>query len=155
MLRLLFCTAAIIPIAILPWATEEADAIEADVVDASYAELVRDPSIAALSQCESGELPIFFHDELVTTHSAEFIHEGLEATQDCGAVTVEIVPVLPVHAETEDLAESLQRTAELREIVRLSGMEAVVSPEPQRPEGSSLYLNGRAAILRIEPDTPG
>lgn len=151
MLRLLFCTVAIAPIAILPWVTQEADAIEADAVDSSYAELVRDPSIDALSQCEEGRLPIFFHDELVTMHSAEFIHEGLAAVESCGDITVEIIPVLPAHAESEDIAESLHRTAELQELVRLSGAKAVVADEPRRPEGSSLYLNGRAAILRIEP----
>ncbi|MGB3456848.1 MAG: hypothetical protein WBG08_06945 [Litorimonas sp.] len=162
MLRLLFCTAAILPIAVIPWMTSEADTAVPAVQEASYAELVTDPSIDALSDCETGELPIFFRDDLVTTHSAEFIVEGLEAAEGCGSVDVTIVPLLPEEAAASDHAESEARAEELALYVEAAAdqgnvdVDLGVAQEPVEEEISTLYMNGRAAILRIDPqDAPG
>ena len=152
MLRLLFCSAALLPIAVIPWFTSEATTIEATAADVTYAELVREPNIEALSDCDTGELPIFFHDNYVTTHSAEFIQQGLSAADGCGELDVVIVPVLPEFAESDDFAESVERTAELREMVLNNGLDVTVASEPIQDDASALYVNGRAAILRIEPE---
>ena len=153
MLRLLFCSAALLPIAILPFFTTEADALDVDASTeaVSYAEAVRAPSIASLADCEAEDLPVFFHDEYVTTHSAEFIRDGLQAAEGCGAMEIVVIPVLPDFAEAEDRAQSEERAVELREMVRDSGYAVSISDEPVQEDGSALYLNGRAAILQIQP----
>ena len=157
MLRLLFCTAAILPIAIVPWVMGDdgTDAVAAQpgVVDATYAEQVRAPRIETLEECEAETLPVYFHDDMVTTHSVEFIAQGLDVASECGEVSATIIPVLPEFADSADKAESVERTAELREIMRQAGVDTTVSQQPLEPEAGALYLNGRAAILRIEPNT--
>ncbi|WP_298915978.1 hypothetical protein [uncultured Algimonas sp.] len=159
MLRLLFCTAAILPIGIIPWVSTKADTVEMEAPEASYAELVKAPNIDALSNCETGELPVFFHDSLVTTHSAEFILDGLEAAEDCGDVDVTIIPVLPEGANAADMSQSVQRTAELSEYVEAAADAGTfdvaldIAKAPTEEEISTLYINGRAAILRIDPES--
>ncbi len=163
MLRLLFCTAAILPIAIIPWMTSRADTAEAVSQDAvyveetSYAELVTDPNIDALSHCDEGELPVFFREGLVTTHSAEFIAEGLEAAEGCGEVEVTIVPLLPEEAGPDEIAQMQHRTAELDDYVEAAAdvldtpVDIDVANEPVEEEITTLYINGRAAILKVDP----
>lgn len=158
MLRLLFCTVAILPIGIVPWMTSKADTLDVELADATYAELVADPSLAALSDCETGELPIFFHDQYVTTHSAEFIIDAVEAADDCGEVEVTIIPVLPEYADADIERESVARTAQLAEYVDATArvtqadIRIDISEAPFKDDISTLYINGRAAILRIDPE---
>ncbi len=159
MLRLLFCTAAIVPIAIIPWMTSEADTLPVQVEDATYAELVTDPNLDALSACEMGELPVFFHDALVTTHSAEFIADGLRSAEGCGNVEVTIIPILPEYADEDDLENSVERTTELAAYIQAAAevtdttIAIEIVNQPVKDDISTLYINGRAAILRITPQS--
>lgn len=159
MLRLLFCTAAIFPIAIIPWMTSEADTLPVQVEDATYAALVTDPSLNALSLCEMGELPVFFHDAFVTTHSVEFIAEGLQSTEGCGSVDVTIIPILPEYADEADFESSALRATELTAYVQAvaeitdTPIAIEIANQPVKDDISTLYINGRAAILRITPQS--
>lgn len=158
MLRLLFSTAAILPIGVISWMASSSDEIEPVVMEESYSELVTDPKIESLESCETTTLPIFFEDADVTDHSADFIRNGLEAAEGCGEIDVTVVPVLPDYADKGDEAESDLRVTELLEQVATSAEFADVdialkiAQEPREEEVSTLYINGRAAILRIEPD---
>jgi len=158
MMKLLFCTAAVLPIGIVPWIISEPDQMDIVIQDASYSELVTDPNIEALSNCDVGELPVFFRDGLVTMHSAEFITDGLDAAEDCGPVDVTIIPILPTDAGDSDIATSVIRTAELSDYVEavseLSDVDVDldVADTPREDDISTLYINGRAAILRIDPE---
>lgn len=154
MLRLLFLSAAILPVAIVPFLTHEADTIEdAAVEEASYAQVVREPSLEALADCETEDVPVFFSDEDVSRHSERFIADSLDTAQTCGTdVSVVIIPVLPSGADHAARAESVERTAELQEVVRQNGLRARIAPAPRDAAAESLYLSGRAAILRIEPE---
>ena len=153
MLRLLFSTAAILPIAVIPWLTDDGDAL-ADVpvtaATATSASLDADPALAALADCTVEELPVFFHDSYVTLHSAEYVHQGLDAAKACGAVDVTIVPVLPADAVSEETDESEARTAELVALIDAIGLDARIA-DTAVPPSEALFLNGQAALLRIEP----
>lgn len=151
MLRLLLCTAAFVPVAILPWFSNEAEAIDDTSIAPNYVSTITDPQLSALRNCETGELPIFFHDDLITTHSAEFIDSGLAAVENCGAVEVTIIPVLPEQSDGGDIAQSVVRMAELSEVIRVSGQQSHISNDIIEDEVTTLYINGRAAILRIDP----
>ena len=153
MLRLLFSTAAILPIAVIPWLTDEGDAL-ADVpvttATATSASLDADPALAALADCTTEELPVFFHDSYVTLHSADYVHQGLDAAAACGAVDITIVPVLPANAAPDEADESRARTAELAALIDAIGLDARVAEASVAPS-EALFLNGQAALLRIEP----
>lgn len=158
MLRLLFCSAALLPIAIIPWVNSGADTVDAIATSGfeqpSYAEAVRAPAIEALADCETSDLPVFFHDGLVTSHSAEYIQRGLRKAAACGDYDVTIVPVLPEDADGAERSLSVERTAELRELVRLSdetGADLSIGKTIEADEVPTLYINGRTAFLRIEP----
>ncbi|GLQ21162.1 hypothetical protein ACFFUB_06630 [Algimonas porphyrae] len=158
MLRLLFCTAAILPIAIIPWMTSEAETLDPVMGEASYTELVTDPNLDALNDCRVGELPVFFHDALITTHSAEAINAGMKSAEACGDVTVTVIPVLPAYADSQDLNQSDRRTTELVAYVDAAAktvnasMDIEIVDRPVEDDISTLYINGRAAILRIDPN---
>ena len=158
MLRLLFCSAALLPIAIVPWMNSDAGTIATATSgnhdQPSYAEAIRAPAIDALEACEASDLPVFFHDGLVTSHSAEYIQRGLQTAAECGGYDMTIVPVLPEEADGDERAESIARTAELRELVRLSdetGADLTVAKTMESDDVPTLYINGRSAFLRIEP----
>ena len=155
MLRLLFCIAAILPIALIPYLnrTAEAEATpSAQPVDPGYVQDIQAPSLAALSDCEAEDLPVFFRDDDLTANSERFVRAGLDAVKDCGEVDVVIIPVLPADAQMQEARESQRRTRELAALVDGSGADVRVADEP-RDDPGSLYLNGRAAILKIEPQT--
>ncbi|MGB6231705.1 MAG: hypothetical protein WBF53_16430 [Litorimonas sp.] len=157
MLRLLVSTAAILPIGVISWMSSTKASVEPVAVEETYAELVTDPQLDALSDCEAASLPIFFDEEDVTVHSAEFIQSGLEAAEDCGPLDVTLVPVVPEAEELQDLAESDARIQELAEQVTTSAsfthadIDMDVAEDPREEEVATLYINGRAAIVRIDP----
>ncbi len=161
MLRLLFCSAALLPIAIIPWVSSDAGTINAVATSGSYdnpsyAEAVRAPAIDALEDCEASDLPVFFHDGYVTSHSAEYIQRGLQTAAECGGYDMTIVPVLPSEADSDERAQSVARTSELRELVRLSdetNADLSVAKTMESDDVPTLYINGRSAFLRIEPET--
>ena len=159
MLRLLFCSAALLPIGIVPWMTSEADVMSEIMTTQTYAERVTDPSIDALSDCDVGELPVYFMDDLITSHSAEFIAEGFTAAEGCGSFDITIIPVLPKSAGDVEKSHSAQQTAELsayiQDAANISRVDVRidVADFPREDDISTLYMNGRAAILRIDPQS--
>lgn len=158
MLRLLFSTVAIVPIAIIPWMTSEAETLPFEASGETYQEQILDPNLQALSDCREGELPIFFHDTLVTMHTAEYIEKAIKITQACDEAEVTIIPVLPEYADASDIGQSVLRTAELAEFIDVAAnmtnldVEIDIASDPVEEDNSTLYVNGRAAILRIQPD---
>lgn len=153
MLRLLFCTASIVPIAFIPWMTTKAKPVPA--VETSYYDTA---DLELLSQCAADDIPVFFHDNLITSHSADDINTSLIAASDCGDMTVTVVPVLPDYADDRDLAladrRATQLLAHVDQVAEQTNTDMrleIVNP-PLREDISTLYINGRAAILRIEPD---
>lgn len=157
MLKLFFYTITIFPLGLLPLVITHSDQITHDIDDRTYVERITDPNIASLESCGVGELPIFFDNGLVTTHSAEFIHDGLEAAQACGYLDVTIIPILPEDARETELMKSVHRTAELRDYlsavatVTEANIDMDVAKEPREDTVKTLYINGQAAILKIDP----
>lgn len=156
MLKLFFSTVAILPIAILPWISSQAETLDVAIQEDAFKVRVSDPNIAAIEACKAGQLPIFFQEQYVTTHSAEFIQQGLEAAKACDDVTITIVPILPKDAQASDIADSVLRTVELAsyidEAVHITDQEITlhVAKTAREDEITTLYINGRAAILNVD-----
>lgn len=160
MLRLLFYSAALVPLASVPWMTSKAYIPQNEVTRSVDPQYVAEPNMDALTACQTGEVPVFFHDELILTHSAEFITESLKAMKGCGRVNLEIVPILPKEAQQSDIDMSQKRMAELKAYVTsVSDIAEIetdlrILDEPRRDDVSTLYMNGRAATIQIDPYSP-
>lgn len=158
MLKLLFYSAVLIPLVSLPWITTKADAVPQASVDLSYEAKITEPNVEALTNCDAADVPVFFHDDLILTHSAEFITESLQAAKACGSVDLTIIPVVPDDAEARDLELSKIRMAELNAYIGAVTERANINArleqveKPVTDEVSTLYMNGRAAIIQIDPD---
>ena len=157
MFKLLLYSAALIPVVSLPWMTSRADVVPEATKAYSFDTHIAEPNMKSLSQCEKGTIPVFFHDGLILTHSAEFITESLQATRACDSVDVEIIPVIPGEARAGDIELSRVRMAELNAYVTSVSQTAnmktrlKVHNEPVKEDVSTLYMNGRAAIIQIDP----
>ena len=158
MFKLLFYSTVLIPLVSLSWMTTKADAVPKAAVDMSYEARITEPNVKALTNCDTAEVPVFFHDDLILTHSAEFITESLQAASACGSVDLTIIPVIPDDAEGRDLELSKIRLAELNAYVGAVTETAKINvrleqvEKPVTDEVSTLYMNGRAAIIQIDPD---
>lgn len=144
MLRLLLCTSLIAPVMFMTIKSSDASTLfsfdhwEEDV----------EPAIKQLESCEPTEMSIFFHDLLITAHSAEYVIDGISTAQSCPDVTFEIVRLIPEVAEPEDLSISLKHAEELQDYINIVGYEAAIT-ETRIKRPNDVRYGDRSAILKI------
>ena len=49
--------------------------------------------LASLSMCQETDIDLYFHNELMKFHTAEYLSDIFEAADDCGHVSVQIFPI--------------------------------------------------------------
>lgn len=52
-----------------------------------------EPEIASLQSCESTDVALYFHNELIEMHTAEFLGEVIQTASECGDFLVRITPI--------------------------------------------------------------
>lgn len=76
-------------------ANESVDSAVSDVFDTRI-----DKRLDALDACKSRALPIYFHDNIISLHSANLIHDAVQATDDCQITSVTVAVAATDDAKT-------------------------------------------------------
>lgn len=144
MLKLLFITAAISPLAFIPWWQSSGP------YAASNAAQVNDgmATVKSLAKCKDAEISVYFHDISITTNSAEHIFDGIRALNNCPTVEFEIVPLISEQANEDDITISMNQAKELQAYMSIVGYNAPISQSFIKDEDEDVS-NWRAALLKI------
>lgn len=148
MLKLLLCSAMIIPCFVVPL-SGAAKSQMTSVNKTSFEDAFIEPEFEQLERCKSAELDVFFHENYITMHSAEYLAEGIEIAKSCGNANFTITPIIPTasHVDKRDILDL--QTKELSLILRAHGVEPIVTKADIQSEYNTLSANGRTAVLRI------
>lgn len=149
MLKLFLCSAFIAPCFIIPFTGTSAESYITKYETTSFEEAYIEPEFSQLENCKAAELDVFFHENYITSHSAEYIAEGIELSKDCGDAKYVITPIIP--ASSDDKAADIvdTQTKELSLILKAHGVNAKVARTDKQAEFNSLSANGRTATLKI------
>lgn len=148
MLKLLLCSAFIAPCIILPF-TGNAKSQMVSFETTSYEEAYVEPEFEQLENCEAAELDVFFHENYITSHSAEYIAEGIELSGICGDASFIITPIIPSASHVSASEVLTTQTRELSLILKAHGVTARVANADVETEFDGLSANGRTATLKI------
>ena len=149
MLKLLLCSAMIVPCFIIPF-TGAAKNQMASVYKTSFEDAFIEPELKQLERCKPAELDVFFHENYITTHSAEYLAEGIEIAKACGNANFSITPIIPTvsHINAGDVLDI--QTEELSLILKAHGVNAEITKADVQSEYNTLSANGRTATLKIK-----
>lgn len=149
MFRLLLCSALITPWFILPFSASSVSMQNFDYNKVSFDEAYIEPELDRLDKCQSAELDVYFHENYITTHTAEYIAEGIEISSNCKNISYVISPIVPASSgsDANDILDL--QTQELSLILQAHGVKATISKPQIESDFNSLSANGRTAILKI------
>ena len=148
MLKLLLYSAFIVPCVILPFTASTDDQIMS-YKSVSFEKAYIEPEFEQLEKCEAAELDIFFHENYVTSHSAEYITAGLELSSACSAASYIIIPVVPSNSYIDENDVLETQTQELSSLLNAHGINAKIADAEYQQDFNSLSANGRTAKLKI------
>lgn len=147
MFKLLLVSTVMAPVAFISFWNSDAPTMP-ETEWGTYVE----PAVEKLSECQNADMSIYFHDIYITTHSAEYIFDGVRALSACQNVEFEIIPLMAETGNQKERALSLRQAGELQEYMRVAGFEAKISP--LRVDSAGSPDSGRAALLRISTHAP-
>ena len=152
MLKLLLCTAILSPCIVMQFVSAiKTEAVEYNTT--SFEAYYIEPEFERLEACNTAELDVFFHDQYVTMHSAEYIAEAVEFSEKCDEVEYVIQPIQPIYSSDESMGieeVTVMQARELFLILKAHGVEAKIAETQIQTKFDSLSENGRTAILRID-----
>lgn len=149
MLKLLLCSAFIAPCFIIPLSGMSSEVQDVSYETTSFEEALIEPEFEQLDKCQSAELDIFFHENYITLHSAEYLAEGIKLSEVCDNANFIITPIIPSssHINADDVVNT--HTDELSLILKAHGISSTVAKPNVQTEFNSLSANGRTATLKI------
>jgi len=151
MLKMLISSVALSPCFL--WAVAGAQKPEpVEFSTPSFESYYIDPEFERLEVCKAAEIDVFFHNQYVTMHSAEYIAEAIELAKKCEDVEYMIQPIQPIYALDEAMGpeEATEIQAEeLLLILKAHGVDAKITETQVQSKFDSLSENGRTAILKI------
>lgn len=121
----------------------------------SFDEHFVEPVLENLEACKTAEIDIFFHDQYITMHSAEYLADAISLSSSCEGAKYIVKPIQPstsrtAHMGQEELIKA--QTQELSYLLEAHGVVSEINPTDVEDKFNSLSVNGRAAILRIVID---
>ena len=149
MLKLLLCSAMIVPCFIIPF-TGAAKNQMASVYKTSFEDAYIEPELRQLERCKAAELDVFFHENYITTHSAEYLAEAIEIAKSCGNADFSITPIIPTVSHIDEGDVLNLQTEELTLILKAHGVDAKITKADIQSEYNTLSANGRTATLTIK-----
>ena len=147
MFKLLLCSVFFAPLIVLPLSASTDRKMPS--YGADFDSVYVDPELEKIDACENADLDIFFHEEFITSHSAEYLSEGLNRVSDCATGDLAIQPVLQADATSTDETLLKAQITELKIIIEAHDYDAKVLPLRALQSSDAFSLNGRAAIVKF------
>lgn len=148
MIKLLLSSAFIAPCIILPL-IGSANTSNMAFTTPSFEDTYIEPEFKQLENCRAAELDVYFHEDYVTMHSAEYVADGIKRAEDCKNATYTITPIIPTTSYADEDTILNTRMSELTLILEAHGVEAVIGNSVVQQDYDSLSANGRTAKIKI------
>ncbi|WP_416876985.1 hypothetical protein [Litorimonas sp.] len=147
MLKLFFASSAMIPVIFMSLnvQAENNGNISATSQDQSYA-LSVEQKLDRMSECRSGEIPVYFHDAYITQHSAELINMASEVTRDCEIESFKVT----LYDNEEQPEIMADRKTEVTLYLAATNSGVPVQTRVEESQRDSLWLNGRRAVIEFD-----
>jgi len=154
MLKLLLSAALIGPALILPVMALSDQTVP--TLDTKFESVYIDPELKKIDLCNDASLDIYFYEDMITLHSAEYLSEGVTQLHACESSAVEIQPVLNINPTDTDRELLDARISELTLVLDAHDISVDILPVSISKEANALSMNGRAAIVKFSPadDSP-
>lgn len=149
MLKLLLSAALVAPCFIIPLTSSSAEPESVVYNTPSFETTYIEPELERLEKCKSAELDVFFHENYITTHSAEYIAEGIKLSDACTKASYVITPIIPASSHIDEKDVLNVHTEELSLILEAYGIYPVIAGADVQTEFNSLSANGRTVTLKI------
>lgn len=145
MLKLFFASSALIPVIFLSLNVQAKSGVEASQPEGLSYNVSVDQKLDQMSDCQTTEIPVYFHDQYVTQHSAELINTVADVTQNCKIESLNMV--LYNNNETSDMMSG--REGQLKSYLQATDLDAPIEARIEESERDSLWLNGRRAVIEF------
>lgn len=141
MLKFLLCSCILIPVAALPFWPSEAASSDRTLHD------MAPPALSALGECENADVKIYFRGLSVTSGTAKYVLESIEAASNCEDVDYEVVPLVADGSDAEDRDNARRQALEIKDLLAVIGRNADVKPTKIYPDDE--ITSGHAVSLKI------
>lgn len=152
MLRFLFCLTVIAPIFFIPSLTNNQDAAASVEIEEDTYEMFTDSKISALSECQPENIPVYFSDAYVESHSAEFLHAAVDAVENCKDATVHVVNLKFENMTDDEEALARDQVEEVTAFLSAYDSHIEIDRETREAELDTRAVNGRAVVVEFEFD---
>lgn len=149
MLRFLFCLLFITPVFILPSLLGNQDATASIEAEQDTYETFIDTKVAALSGCEPDNVPVYFRNEYVETHSAEFLHTAVDAASECFGLKATVMNLKFENMTEAELELADDQAEEVSEFLNAYDNTVEVERGAREIELDTRAVNGRAVIVEF------
>lgn len=143
MLKLLIPAAICIPMIVLGSTYSSANTVE--IENAPNFDVIVEEKIEHLEKCETTEIPVYFHDDHITQHSAELLNDAAVASHGCNVTQVKLT-IFDTTGEQDELKRMSQSMKDYILSAQVSGSISVdvktIIPDTQS-------LNGRVGTVKF------
>ena len=146
MLKLFFASSALIPVIFLSLNVQAESSAEPDRTESLSYNTSVEQKLEEMGDCQSGEIPVYFHDQFITQHSAELINTAAEVTYNCEIEAVNVV--LYNNEETPEMMSG--REEQIISYLQATDLKAPIDATVEDSNRDSLWLNGRRAVIEIK-----
>lgn len=146
MLTLFFASSALIPVIFLSLNVQAESSAEPDKTESLSYNTSVEQKLEEMGDCQSGEIPVYFHDQFITQHSAELINTAAEVTYNCEIEAVNVV--LYNNEETPEMMSG--REEQIISYLQATDLKAPIDATVEDGNRDSLWLNGRRAVIEIK-----
>lgn len=148
MLKLLMCSSLCAPCIAIAFLGSSSASLKVETP--GYEETFVTPELQRIENCETANIDIFFHDSFIEMHSAEYLSQAVELSDNCAQVNFTIEPIIPITSTKAQLALIDEQVEELVAVLDAHDVQAIVSEPKVQTDFDNLSANGRAAILSIQ-----
>ncbi len=106
--------------------------------------------LANVEDCGNANLPLYFHGQYITTHSAEALNNAYMMAAACDMNDINI----QIFVTTENMDVSKGITKSLKSHVKALGMENTTNFEIIFTEPDTMKLNGHSATVSFKGEAP-
>ena len=146
MLKLFFASSALIPVIFLSLNVQAESSAGPDKTESLSYNTSVEQKLEEMGDCQSGEIPVYFHDQFITQHSAELINTAAEVTYNCEIEAVNVV--LYNNEETPEMMSG--REEQIISYLQATDLKAPIDATVEDGNRDSLWLNGRRAVIEIK-----
>jgi|GEM_PF-4719326 len=146
MLKLFFSSTALIPVILLSLNVQAESSANTTKSKSLTYDMSVEQKLNEMSNCQSGEIPVYFHDQYITQHSAELINTASDVTYNCDIEALNVT--IYNNEETSEMMQ--EREAEIKTYLRATDLQGPIYAIVEKGSRDSLWLNGRRAVIEIK-----